>query len=189
MRKLLLFGTLSLLVLAGLVFYGQRVFAQDPTPASPPLAATPPAGPTPAAPFETLGDATRLFNTAAPDAITSLPMSNPFCSQPDPSVNQCFVNVRYFQANDNGSGNILAYVNFSIDGKLRYRSNAFFENFVTYSYDMIPSGIKVACGVPNEGGFGTLYGKGYTVDVRAFDVTNNWVLDDQLQVKCPAFNP
>ena len=78
---------------------------------------------------------------------------------------------------------------FSIDGKLRYRSNAFFENFVTYSYDMIPGGIKVSCGLPNAGGFGTLYGNAYTVDVKAYDVTNNWVLDDQLAVKCPAFNP
>ena len=77
----------------------------------------------------------------------------------------------------------------SIDGKLRYRSNTFFENFVSYSYDMIPGGIKVTCGLPNEGGFGTLYGKGYNVDIRAFDVTDNWVLDDQIVVRCPAFNP
>jgi hypothetical protein len=122
-------------------------------------------------------------------AITSLPMSNPFCSQPDPTVNQCLINVRFWQANDNGVGNVLAYVNFSIDGKLRYRSNAFFENFVTYSFDMIPGGIKVVCGLPNEGGFGPLYGNAYTVDVKAYDVTDTWVLDDQLRVKCPAYNP
>jgi hypothetical protein len=149
MRKPLLRGILSLLLLCGLVLFGQRVSA----------------------------------------AITSLPMSNPFCFQPDPSVNQCLINVRYWQANDSGVGNILAYVNFSIDGKLRYRSNAFFENFITYSYDMIPGGIKVTCGLPNEGGFGALYGKSYTVDVKAYDVTDAWVLDDQLQVKCPAYNP
>lgn len=176
MRKPLLFGILLLMLLGLLVVVGQRASAQNQAPA-----------PTPQ--VQTSGDARRILNSAAPNAITSLPMSNPFCSQPDPSVNQCMVNVRYWQANDNGTGNVLAYVLFSIDGKLRYRSNAFFENFITYSYDMIPGGIKVACGLPNEGGFGALYGKGYTVDVKAFDVTNNWVLDDQLQVKCPAFNP
>ena len=176
MRKLFLLGISMLLLLSGLILFGQRVSAQGPA-----------ATPTPQ--IETRGDARRSVNGAAPNTITSLPMSNPFCSQPDPSVNQCLINVRYWQANDNGTGNVLAYVNFSIDGKLRYRSNAFFENFVTYSYDMIPGGIKVACGLPNEGGFGTLYGKGYTIDVRAYDVTNAWVLDDQLAVKCPAYNP
>ncbi len=130
-----------------------------------------------------------LFGQRVSATITSLPMSNPFCFQPDPSVNQCLINVRSWQANDNGVGNILAYVNFSIDNKLRYRSNAFFENNIAYSFDMIPGGIKVTCGLPNEGGFGSLYGKAYTVDVKAYDITNTWVLDDQLQVKCPAYNP
>jgi hypothetical protein len=176
MRKSHLLGIFSLLLLGLLVVFGQRVSAQNPAPTPTPL-------------VETRGDATRLVNSAAPNTITSLPMSNPFCSQPDPSVNQCAINVRYWQANDNGTGNVLAYVLFSVDGKLRFRSNAFFENFVTYSYDMIPGGIKVTCGLPNEGSYGTLYGKAYTVDVKAYDVTNNWVLDDQLLVKCPAYNP
>ena len=175
MRRPLLFGIL-LLMLCGLVLFGQRAAAQSPTP-------------TPAPQTEIRGDARRLVNGNVPNAITSLPMSNPFCSQPDPSVNQCLLNIRYWQANDNGAGNVLAYVNFSVDGKLRFRSNAFFENFVTYNYDMIPGGIKVMCGLPNEGGFGSLYGLAYTVDVKAFDVTDAWVLDDQLAVKCPAFNP
>lgn len=159
MRKIMLVGILSLLLLGGLVLIVQRVFAQNPAPAATPM-------------VEIRGDAKRVVNSSAPNTITSLPMSNPFCAQPDPSVNQCSVNVRYWQANDNGTGNVLGYVLFSIDGKLRYRSNAFFENFVTYSFDMIPGGIKVACGQPNEGGFGALYGKGYTVDVKAYDVTN-----------------
>jgi hypothetical protein len=148
MRKLLLVGISMLMLFGALVLFGQRVSAQSPTPTPPPQ-------------VEVRGDAKRIVNSAAPDTITSLPMSNPYCFQPD----------------------------FSIDGKLRYRSNAFFENYVTYSYDMIPGGIKVTCGLPNEGGFGALYGKGYTVDVKAYDVTNAWVLDDQLLVKCPAYNP
>jgi hypothetical protein len=176
MRKPIVLLILALMLLGALALIGQRVSAQNPAPTSAPL-------------NETRGDATRIQNPDAPNAIVSLPMSNPFCSQPDPSINQCLINVRYWQANDNGSGNVLAYVLFSIDGKLRFRSNAFFENFVTYSYDMIPGGIKEACGLPNEGGFGALYGKAYTMDVRAYDITNNWVLDDQMQVKCPAFNP
>lgn len=177
MRKRLLMGILLLVLLGSLVLFGQRVSAQNPAPTATPK-------------VEVRGDASRTLNSSiAPSSITSLPMSNPFCSQPDPSVNQCMINVRYWQANDNGIGNILAYVLFSIDGKLRYRSNAFFENFVTYSYDMIPGGIKVTCGLPNEGGFGTLYGRAYLVDVKAYDVTDAWVLDNQIQVKCPAFNP
>jgi hypothetical protein len=176
MRKSILAVFFSLLILGALVLFGQRVSAQTATPAAAPQT-------------ETLGGATRSVNGLSPNAITSLPMSNPFCSQPDPSMNQCYVNVRYWQANDNGSGNILAYVEMSVNGKLRFRSNAFFENFITYSFDMVPDGIKVTCGAPNAGGYGTQYGLGYTIDVKAFDVTNTWVLDDQLLVKCPAFNP
>jgi hypothetical protein len=176
MRKLFLPGAFLLVLLSGLILFEQRASAQGPTP-------------TPTPQVEIRGDAQRLVNGAAPNAITSLPMSNPYCFQPDPAVNQCLLNVRYWQANDDGTGNILAYVNFSVDGKLRFRSNAFFENFVTYSYDMIPGGIKVTCGLPNEGGFGALYGKAYTIDVKAYDVTNAWVLDDQLATKCPAYNP
>jgi hypothetical protein len=179
MRKQILIGLLAILLFSALISLGQRASAQIQTPAATPQ-------------VEVLGDAKRQVNSnvsVVPNAITSLPMSNPFCSQPDPAVNQCLVNVRYWQANDNNLGNVLAYVLFSIDGKLRFRSNAFFENYVTYSYDMIPGGIKVTCGLPNQGGYGVLYGLGYTVDVKAFDVTDNWVLDDQLLVKCPAFNP
>ncbi len=176
MRKPLILAILALALLGGLVIFGQRVSAQTSTPTAAPQ-------------NEKLGDASRTLNSLNPNSITSLPMSNPYCAQPDPTVNQCELNVRYWQANDNGTGNVLAYVNLSIDGKLRYRSNAFFENFITYSFDMMPEGIKVTCGTPNQGGYGTDYGKGYTVDLRAYDVTNNWVLDDQLLVKCPAYNP
>ena len=143
MRKSILAIIVSILMVGLLALIGNKVSAQNP-------------GPTPAPQVETRGDAVRSVNPAAPNVITSLPMSNPFCSQPDPSVNNCYVNTRYWQANDNGTGNVLAYVLFSIDGKLRYRSNAFFENFVSYSYDMIPGGIKVTCGLPNAGGYGTL---------------------------------
>jgi hypothetical protein len=176
MRKPLVLGFILLVLLSGLVIFGKRVSAQNPAPTAVPQT-------------QVQGDSKRLVNALAPNAITSLPMSNPYCAQPDPAVNQCSINVRYWQANDDKTGNVLAYVNFSIDGKLVFRSNAFFENFVTYSYDMIPGGIKVACGTANQGGFGALYGKGYTVDVKAYDVTNTWVLDDQLNVKCPAFIP
>ncbi len=176
MRTSLGLAIFVLMLTGGLVLVGQRVSAQNPT-----------VSPTPSS--EVRGDASRTINPSAPNVISSLPMSNPYCAQPDPSVNQCAINVRYWQANDNGTGNVLAYVLFSIDGKLRFRSNTFFENFVSYSYDMIPNGIKVACGLPNAGGFGALYGNGYLVDVKAYDVTNTWVLDDQLNVKCPAFNP
>ena len=176
MHRQYLLGMILLAVLGGLFVVGKQVSAQNPAATATPV-------------VEVNGDARRTVNNNVPNSITSLPMSNPFCSQPDPSVNQCAVNIRYWQANDNGAANILAYVLFSIDGKLRFRSNAFFENFVTYSFDMIPGGIKESCGLPNAGGFGNLYGNAYTVDVKAYDVTNTWVLDDQLAVKCPAFNP
>jgi len=175
MRKSLIAAIVLLLVFVWVAVIGQRVSAQDSDPAAPVS--------------ETLGDASRSVNEQVPNTITSLPMSNPYCYQPDPTANTCYLNVRYWQATDNGSGNTLSYVLLSVDGKLRYRASTFFESSIYYSYDMVPGGIKVTCGLPNEGGYGSLYGKGYQLQLQAFDYTDNWQLADYMTVKCPAFNP
>lgn len=175
MRKSLIAAIVVLIVLGWVAVAGQRVSAQDSNPAGPVS--------------ETQGDASRSVNDQAPDTITSLPMSNPYCYQPDPNANQCYINIRYWQVNDNGVGNTLAYALVTIDGKLRYRANVFFESNIFYSYDMVPGGLKVACGLPNEGGYGTLYGKGYQVKLDAYDFTDTSQAWNLATVKCPAFNP
>ena len=134
---------------------------------------------------------TGASRTVSPNAITSLPMSNPYCYQPDPALDACYVNVRYFQANDDVTGAILAYVKVLIDGRLVAKISAFFENFVTFDYSMVNgTGFRVPCGLSGASGSpDPAIGKIYTLDVRAYDVTNNWVLADQMNVGCPAFLP
>jgi hypothetical protein len=129
--------------------------------------------------------------TISPNAITALPMSNPYCFQPDPAFDACYVNVRYFAATDNGVGNILAYVKVAIDGRLVAKLGAFFENAIYFDHSMIHGpGFRVPCGLSGASGSPDPdVGKVYTVDVKAFDVTNNWVLDDQYPVGCPAYHP
>jgi hypothetical protein len=163
--------------LVGLLLMGQSGFAQTPASTLAPL-------------VETQGDATRTVIGDVPNAVSSFQMSNPYCFQPDASVNQCNINIRYLQANDNGSGvSSLGYVHVTIDGKLRYRATTFFETSVAYSYDMIPGGIKVACGLPNEGGYGALYGKGYAVAANPYTYADVQQGGNYSTVKCPAFNP
>jgi len=175
MRKSLIAAIVLLIVFLWVALVGQRVSAQDSSPDAPVS--------------ETRGDDSRSVNDQVPNTITSLPMSNPYCYQPDPNANQCYINIRYWQANDNGVGNTLSYALVTIDGKLRYRASTFFESSIYYNYDMIPGGMKVACGLPNEGGYGNLYGKGYTVGLGAYDYTENWQILNSSLVKCPAFNP
>ena len=111
--------------------------------------------------------------------------------QPDPAVDACYVNVRYAQANDDGAGNILAYVKITIDGRLVAKISAFFESFVYFDYTMVHgTGFRVPCGLSGASGSADpAIGKIYTLDVKAYDITNNWVLDDQMPVGCPAFIP
>jgi len=54
---------------------------------------------------------------------------------------------------------------------------------------MVPGGLKVACGTPNEGGAGAAYGKVYSVLVEAktYDGTSmGW---GSSGVRCPAYAP
>ncbi len=83
MRKYLVLSIVILLLSSWLILSGKRAAAQNPAQASTPQT-------------ETRGDASRSVNSAAPDTITSLPMSKPYCYQPNPAVDQCVVNVRYW---------------------------------------------------------------------------------------------
>ena len=186
MKRSSLFGLALVLLLTGLPLPAQ----QDQKPAGAPEKRVAKAGDATQNRYSETSP-TGARRTVSPNAITSLPMSNPFCYQPDPAVDACYVNVRYAQANDDGAGNILAYVKITIDGRLVAKISAFFESFVYFDYTMVHgTGCRVPCGLAGASGSpDPAIGKIYTLDVRAYDVTNTWVLDDQMPVGCPAFIP
>ncbi len=126
----------------------------------------------------------------SPDALTYKLLSNPYCYQPNPAVNQCVINVRYYQATDNGtSAPYMLHAAISINGKVRANENLFFENNIYYSYDMAPTGFQVPCGAPNAGGGGSDYGNQYLVKVEPIDSTGTGMGYDQASLFCPAYAP
>ena len=179
MKKNFLLTSVMLLVLAGLfAFSNRQVTAQDTTPPVPPQT-------------ETLGDTSRTIESVSPNALTGfIGTSNPFCYQPDASRNECFINVRYMQATDDGTNSPYLYnLEWRVDGKVRYQSSVFFENSIYYNYDMIPGGLKVTCGSPNEGGAGVDFGKVYSITIQAKSGDGTNMGSNYASVKCPAYVP
>lgn len=136
-----------------------------------------------------------ISNSISPSSLTGKTLSNPYCYQPDPGLNQCVINLRYYSASDNGT--MAPYLNYALISigtsfsnlVVRTRINLFFENSLSYSYDMIPGGLKVPCGTPNQGGQGNSFGAAYYVKVEPFDTTNTSMGWDQAYLSCPAYAP
>jgi hypothetical protein len=169
-----------MLALVGLVLLGQPASAQEGSP-------TPTPQPDLQQPESSGGSQAGDIRS---NALTSMVFSNPYCYQPDPTVNKCFINIRYYQASDDGvSAPYMLGVNISINGKLRARENLFFENNIYYSYDMIPNGLQVTCGSPNSGGAGAAYGAVYSVNVEPMDTTGVSMGYDHASLACPAYAP
>ncbi len=139
---------------------------------------------------ETLDGNTRALESLEPQALTGFIItSNPYCYQPDVTRNECLINFRYTQANQDGNSPYLRSLEFLIDGKARYSSGMFFENSNTYDYAMVPQGFKVPCGSPNESGLGNDFGKSYNVVIRAISTTGSNMGSNFFSVACPAYAP
>ncbi len=175
MRKVLILAIFLLFLSVGLFALGQsQASAQNVTPPPAPQA-------------ETNASGTRV---SGPNALTSKQLSNPYCYQPNPSVDQCFINIRYYQAADNGtSAPFMLRAKISINNKARAIENLFFENNLYYSYDMTPGGFQVPCGAPNAGGGGSDYGNQYLVKVEPIDSTGAGMGFDEASLLCPAYVP
>ncbi len=176
MRKRTVFGFFGLLLIASLLFTWKYSAAQTPVPQAP----TDQTGPSGS--IETV--------PGAADALTSFTVSNPYCYQPDPSADQCYINFRFIQATDNQSSPpYMTWLAVTISGKKRYNATAFFEGTITYSYDQIPNGLAVACGAPNAGSAGTQFGNVYGVTIQPLDSSRNPMSTDIANVTCPAYAP
>lgn len=177
-EKLLLTAALALVVAGLLFFSSRRVTAQDTEP--------------PAAPqTEMLGENTRSIENVSPNSLTGfIGTSNPYCYQPDVNRDECYINIRYMSATDNGTTAPYLYaLEVRVDGKMRYQSSTFFESSIYYNYDMIPDGLKVSCGAPNQGGAGTDYGKVYSLSIQAKSGDGTQMGGNYAGVRCPAYAP
>ena len=175
MRKLLIIGFVGLSLVAGLLLNRKNSAAQS-APAMP----TPQAGPA--------GSINQ--DPSSPDALTSFKVSNPYCYQPDPAADQCYINFRSIQATDNqSSAPYMTWLTISISGKNRYGGTAFFEGTINYTYDAVPGGLQVPCGAPNSGNAGNQYGQVYGVVITPLDSNRNPMSTDTANITCPAYAP
>ncbi len=176
MRKRLWIVLLMVVLGAGLAYANRPVSAQTPDPTvSPPVSGSSDAG---------------TMDVPSPNSVTPFTVSNPYCYQPDPSLDQCQINFRYMQATDNQSTPpYMTWLSITILNKNRFNATAFFEGTIYYSYDMVPDGFKVPCGAPNAGNAGDLYGAVYSVSITPLDSNRNTLLTDTANLTCPAYNP
>ena len=175
MRKFLAIGFIGLFLVAGLLYTWKSSAAQT-------------AAPTPAPQLGPAGSTNLQLNS--PDALTSLTVSNPYCYQPDPAADQCYINIRSVQANDNqSSAPYMTWLTVSISNTTRFSATAFFEGVIYYNYALVPGGFKVSCGAPNAGGAGNQYGNVYHVKITPLDSSRAAMSTDIANVTCPAYAP
>jgi hypothetical protein len=86
--------------------------------------------------------------SGAPAAV-SLTVNNPACVQIAQTQGACQIVVR--SASVSGDSTLLA-LEVSVNGKVRARVNAFFENNISLNQKMLGDGLQVACGGPGSGG-------------------------------------
>ena len=175
MRKFFAIGFIGLLLVAGLLYTRNDISAQT----APPMPA-PQVGPAGSANLQ----------LSSPDALTSFTVSNPYCYQPDPAADQCYINLRSVQATGNqSSAPYLTWLTVSISDTTRFSATNFFESTILYTYDMVPGGFKVSCGAPNAGGAGDQYGNVYHVKITPLDSNRTAMNTDTANVTCPAYAP
>ena len=123
--------------------------------------------------------------TAAGQASSlSVILSNPSCVQALPASGSCSLKFSYVAAS--GSNPSLSRLEFLVNGKLRVYMAGFFEAGAFLSEPMLPGGLAVECGKPNDGGLAD-YGKAYSLSVNAY-MADGTSASDSINVFCPAYD-
>lgn len=127
-------------------------------------------------------------DAAAPDSptISSFSTQTPYCYQPDPSQNVCYINF-YRHYVESAPATYMRYMTVTIDSKIRAVYRGFFQSSMYVGYDMQSPGYKVACGALNASGDPTM-GKSYSYSIEVRDSDNGWSGNYGL-LKCPAYIP
>ena len=122
---------------------------------------------------------------ASPKAASvSVDLSNPACVEALPASGVC--SIKFNSLTASGSDTSFSRVEVLVDGKLRVNMTGFFESSASLIYQMLPEGLKVACGSPNQGGLPG-FGKAYTLTAIAY-MADGTSSTDQMNVFCPAFD-
>jgi hypothetical protein len=111
-------------------------------------------------------------------------LSNPSCVANLPESGVCLIKFNYLTAS--GSDSSFSRVEVLVNGKLRVHVVGFFESSAFINYQMLPGGLAVTCGRPNDGGLPN-FGKSYTLTANAYMVDGTSA-SDSMAVFCPAYD-
>jgi hypothetical protein len=117
-------------------------------------------------------------------ATVSIQMSNPSCVQIFSSNGTCSIQIRSLTAT--GSDQTFSRLEVLLDGKLRVYMGGFFESSAFLDSPMMPGGLEIACGKPNDGGLPD-YGRSYSLTANAY-MADGTSASDSVTVFCPAYD-
>jgi hypothetical protein len=89
------------------------------------------------------------------------------CYQPDPALNECYLNWYYLSVSASPNYMITMTLTLNNTGPVAH-TQGFFQTSMYIPYSMLGQGVKVACGAPGAGGNPQL-GNAYAYTVRARD--------------------
>lgn len=108
------------------------------------------------------------------------------CYQPDPDLNECYINWYYLSVSAAPSYMITMTAFINEIGPLVH-TQGFFQTSMYIPYNMLGKGIKVACGAPGSGGSPQM-GKAYAYTIRARD-SAGLASANYGTAYCPAYRP
>lgn len=114
----------------------------------------------------------------------SIQMSNPTCVEARPASGVC--SLQFYSLTATGSDTSFSRVEVLVNGKLRVFMAGFFESTAYLTDPMLPGGLAVACGRPNDGGLPNL-GRSYLLAANAY-MADGTSASDSMTVFCPAYD-
>ncbi len=126
---------------------------------------------------------------AVPDAVevlSNFTTNTPYCYQPDPAKDECFINWYSIYA-DSAPDNIRTITTTLTSKGIMASYKGFFQTSMYISYNMAGQGYRVECGALGSGGVPTL-GKSYAWNIKVEDATGYWISHSGT-IYCPAYTP
>jgi hypothetical protein len=128
------------------------------------------------------GDSVRAAPSRAVSVSVSL--SNPACVSALPASGVCL--IKFYSLTASGSDTSFSRVEVLVNGKLRVEMAGFFESFAYLTYPMLPRGLAVTCGRPNDGGKPN-FGRSYSLTANAYMVDGT-AASGTVTVFCPPYD-
>jgi hypothetical protein len=118
--------------------------------------------------------------------ISFVEVTTPFCYQPNPTEDTCYINWASMNVAAVPTG--MAAMTVTIQGLgIVARYEAFFQDAMTVTHEMHGSGFQVACGGPGAGGRSQL-GHRYDWTIEGEDI-NGTTSSSSDALYCPPFSP